>query len=870
MQDRRARQILRVAFALSLWLAPTPIAFALPPGFSKQMIGGVWNQLVGTTFSGDGRQYAWERTGRVWGISANGVKSAQPVLDISDEVGVWGDHGLLGVTLHPNFAANGYVYLLYVVDRHHLLHAGTPAYDPEANETHAATIVRITRYTLEASSNFQTTNYASRTVLLGETPSSGCPILHLSHGAGSLLFGTDGTLLASCGDGGGFLGADTGSAPDTYFAQALLDGIIAEKENVGALRSQLPDSHSGKLLRLDPETGDGVASNPLYDANAPRSARSRLWALGLRNPYRVALRPGTGSHDPGDANPGVLYIGDVGWDDREEIDVSESPARNFGWPLYEGMNSQPGYGLIPRPNLDAPNPLYGQTVPGIGLCTQTHFTFQNLLHAATLAPSPSFPNPCDPTAQIPASVHKWVHQRPKIDWRHAATGARWSSWQGTDPVSTLIGPDTDPNGKSVPGPQFGGNTSTGGVWYTGTTLPPEYQNNYFHGDYASGWIRRFRFDEANEPLEVLDFESAAGGVVDITASPTTGALYYIEWTAFLWKLQWVGVGSEPPIAVASLDTAFGPTPHAVQFQGDASSDPENAPLSYEWDFGDGSPISNQANPSHVFSAPAGVPTAYTVTLTVRDPGLLESQATLLVAVNDTPPVVSIVSPIHGTLYPVGGVDLTYPLAASIQDAEQTGGFECRWTVALHHNTHNHSDPPILGCAPSELAMITPVGCDGNVYFSRVTLSVTDSVGLETVRTSDLYPSCTSGAPVANPDAASAVRGYSSSVPVLENDFDTQSSLDPESIEIVTPPLHGTAEPDPVLGAVDYQHDGSSEMSDSFSYTVRNQEGVISNVAVVSVGIQPGAALAVPALSLPALVGLAGLLAAAALRRIGSR
>jgi glucose/arabinose dehydrogenase len=845
---------------LSALLFAPPALPALPPGFTKELVGGIWNQAVGVTFTADGRMYVWERIGRLWSVDANGVKSAQPVLDISEEVGGWSDYGMLGVVFHPNFLSNGYVYLLYVVDRHHLLHAGTPSYDPATNEYFAATIGRLTRYTLQASTNFQTTDYSSRKVLLGETASTGCPILHQSHGTGSLAFGSDGTLFAACGDGASFFTADVGSAPESYYLDGLADGIITPKQNVGALRCQLLDSHSGKIMRLDPETGDGVPSNPYYDPAAPRSPASRVWALGLRNPYRMVFKPGTGSHEPAEADPGTLYVGDVGWDLWEEMDVIDRPAMNFGWPLYEGIDAQPAYMAARTPNLDAPNPLYGQVVPGVGLCTHQHFDFQDLVHSATLEPSPSFPNPCNPSVQVPASIPKWVHQRPKIDWRHINALSRWTSWLGNNPVTNLLGPTPDPNGKVVLGAQFAGSASTAGIFYTGNQLPAQYLNTYFHGDYTGQWIRNLSFDANDEPLEVRDFDNEAGGVVDIAMNPISGALYYIEWTALLWKITWVGIGNEPPNAVASLDAQYGPSPHTVQFQGSASTDPENGALSYSWDFGDGSPPSTAANPVHVFNAPPGVPTAYTVTLTVTDPTLLTSQATLLVSVNNTPPNVAITSPLDGTEYPVGGPDITYPLSASISDAEQAGGFSCEWVVALHHNTHNHPNPPISGCSPPQLATISTVGCDGNIYFWRVTLRVTDDAGLQTADTSDLLPSCVNDAPVANNDSASVMRGNAVFVAVLGNDHDVEGGIDPSSIQIVSPALHGVATVDPMTGGVSYQNDGSAFVSDGFSYTVRDQEGLLSNTAQVTIQVVSPNPSQVPSLS-PGALALTGALLA---------
>ena len=58
---------------------------------------------------------------------------------------------------------------------------------------------------------------------------------------------------------------DTGNASETYYQTGLNDGIISPKENIGAYRSQLLDSLSGKLIRIDAMTGDGLASNPFFD-----------------------------------------------------------------------------------------------------------------------------------------------------------------------------------------------------------------------------------------------------------------------------------------------------------------------------------------------------------------------------------------------------------------------------------------------------------------------------------------------------------------------------------------------------------------------------------------------------------------------------
>jgi hypothetical protein len=114
---------------LSCLIAAT--AFGGPPAvFVEQVItrpdgAAQWNGIVGIQFLETGRGFAWERDGRVWIVDPTDP-SLQPFLDISPAVGGWRDHGLLGFALHPNFINNGYVHLLYTVDRQYLMHCDLP------------------------------------------------------------------------------------------------------------------------------------------------------------------------------------------------------------------------------------------------------------------------------------------------------------------------------------------------------------------------------------------------------------------------------------------------------------------------------------------------------------------------------------------------------------------------------------------------------------------------------------------------------------------------------------------------------------------------------------------------------------------------
>lgn len=285
-------------------------------------------------------------------------------------------------------------------------------YDPNVETTHQASIGRITRYTADETTDFTSVIPESRLVLLGKTFEDGFPILFNSHGLGVLAFGADGTLLAACGDGGSSISIDTGSDGNTFYQQALEDGIIRPEENIGAYRSQMLSSLTGKLLRIDPETGDGLPSNPFFDAENPRTASSRVWALGLRNPFRFIVKPNSGSHFPEDGNPGIIYLGDVGYDSWEELDVIDKGGLNLGWPLYEGFAESKEYVHKIIANPDASNPLF--QIEG---CEQEFFNFQDLIIEDNEAKIIDLNNPCNENEPI-TNTPVFLHHRPVLVYRN--------------------------------------------------------------------------------------------------------------------------------------------------------------------------------------------------------------------------------------------------------------------------------------------------------------------------------------------------------------------------------------------------------------------------------------------------------------------
>ncbi|MEH2199966.1 PA14 domain-containing protein [Nostoc sp.] len=290
-------------------------------------------------------------------IMKNGSLLATPFIDISPEVSNVNDRGLLSIAVHPDFGknpnGNNYVYLLYSYD--------PPETDPNNPKNNPNTTLddrdkranrtgRLTRVTADPNTNYTTAIAGSEVVLigtngtwdnishpdgdstdvtLGYAPSgiinkdTGKMFTSLqdylnnldkvqniqnfvandsaSHSVGTVKFGTDGSLFVSFGDGTSYNGIDP-----------------------RAIRVQDMDNLSGKLLHIDAITGKGLSSNPFYNGD-PNSNRSKVYDLGLRNPFRFTI----------DKNTNTPYIGDVGFATYEEVNIGK-PGQNFGWPFYEG------------------------------------------------------------------------------------------------------------------------------------------------------------------------------------------------------------------------------------------------------------------------------------------------------------------------------------------------------------------------------------------------------------------------------------------------------------------------------------------------------------------------------------------------------
>ncbi len=697
-------------------------------GFQEEVLPYEFTKPVGFVFDHENRTIIWEKDGIAKLIKTDGTLLDSPLIDISEEIASYGDHGLISIILDPYFESNGFIYMYYVVDRHHLLNFGTPNYDPQTTIESQASIGRITRYTLDLNSEDLTVDYDSRKVIFGKTVDDGLPILMTSHGVGTINFGTDGSLIVSCGDSGSFSQPDIGEADDTYQDQALEDGILKPKNKIGAYRAMLAPSVNGKLLRIDPENGNGIPSNPFYDANNPSSEASRVWSLGFRNPYKCIKIPETGSHDMSDGNPGKFLVGDVGASSWEELNLVSEPGQWFGWPIFEG------YGLnYAFMDFNPTDPYQSDELETI--CPDKQFGLRDLVTSERV--DKDYTNVlvnCGSPYTVPDEDLN-VHIPPVISYSNDL----WNMPPKTrykvfDENGIARGRSITDTSSVVEGQVVAGGSLMPGGFNQFDNFPEEFDNHLFIGDFH-GYIFSLELNDDYSAKSINTFLSTPKGITDLKFNPNDGMLYYMHInTGQLRRVMFGGI--LPPKIVAETSQRFGPSPLNVSFDASESIDYSETGLSYLWDFGDGQ-SSDQAVVEHQFFSDEV--RQFNTTLRINDQLGNERSDDYVVSINNTPPEAQITSISPGQTYATNAYNII-ELKAEVSDLEhRQDQLNYEWRVDLYHDNHFHLG--VVDTRPESFAILDPLGCGIENYYYKVNLKVTDDAGLFTTDTKDVIPYC---------------------------------------------------------------------------------------------------------------------------------
>ncbi len=576
-------------------------AAGLDPGDAGPTIEGRFEKVILDDRVTDPMELAVARDGRVIFVERGGVikiwKPETRATVVAGYVSVFNEleDGLLGVTLDGGFASNGWIYVMY-----------SPAGDEPVNV--------VSRLTLAGDA----VDPSSEVVLLKfATQRQEC-----CHSGGSLAFGPGGNLHISTGDNtspfasGGYSPLDERPGRMPFDAQK-------SSGSTGDLR--------GKVLRITP-LPDGTYSIPPGNLFPPDGSRGRaeIYAMGCRNPFRIAV----------DERTGWLYWGDVGPDSggagasrgpagHDEFNQARGPG-NFGWPYFVGDNK-----------------------------AYHDYDFESGASGATFdpaAPRNESPNRAGPPELPPAQpAWIWYPYERSAEFPELGSGGRCAM---AGPVYHYD-PDLD----------------------NPRRLPAYYDGSVFIYEWARDWIKDVRLDEHGDILAILPFapDLKLTRPHDLELGPD-GCLYLIEWgTGFgggnrdarISRIEYYTSGARPPRAEASAAPETGPVPLTVRFSGAGT-----------WDFdGDGNTDSGD---THTYS----VPGLYEARLTVVSAGQ-SAVATVPIVAGNTRPRLRFEWPPDGGVCEFGDA-LTWQVAVDDpEDGDAAPPGDVTVQALLGHDTHAH-------------------------------------------------------------------------------------------------------------------------------------------------------------------------------------
>jgi glucose/arabinose dehydrogenase len=258
--------------AIAVFSASAASAASLPSGFSEQTFGGITNPTA-LAIAPDGRVFVSQQCGAIRVIK-NGAVLSTPFASIS--VSCSDERGLHSIAFDPNFSSNGFVYVRYTRASPLNNVIGRLTASPPSSDTGGGLTVLFT------------------------VPFNGSSQRY--HHGGGLVVGNDGKLYSSFGD-----------------------HLSGSGQNLNNLW--------GKVVRINIPNGGIPTDNPFFGTTT--GDNRAIWAYGFRNPFTMAIQPGTGR----------IHVNDVGnsaSSGREEVNNLTRGA-NYNWPNSEGSGSYFSY-----------------------------------------------------------------------------------------------------------------------------------------------------------------------------------------------------------------------------------------------------------------------------------------------------------------------------------------------------------------------------------------------------------------------------------------------------------------------------------------------------------------------------------------------
>ena len=529
--------------------------------FERTILATNLNEPTELVVLPNGKVIFTERRGlvKVWNPATNKIKIAAQMPAYTKF-----EYGLMGVGIDPNFAQNNWIYFYY-----------TPDDTREVTKDNF-----LSRFLYDDKKD--TIVFSSEKVVLrvGVKRDECC------HTGGSIDWDGKGNLFLSTGDDTNPFASD-GYAPIDFQAGRSGWDALRSSGNTNDLR--------GKVLRITPQI-DGSYKIPEGNLFAASDkTRPEIYAMGMRNPYRIAV----------DKRTSYLYWGDVGPDAGKGNDkrgpegiVEFNQARKpgfFGWPIFTGPNfAYNHYNFAAKESGDKYDPL---------------------------KPINDSPNNTGLT-ELPHAQKAWIYYG---------------------------------YGDSKLYPEFGKggcNPMAGPVYYSEDydkspkKLPSYFDGKFFAYEWMRDWIYLVSMDKEGNYTGMERFmpNTKFAHPMDMAFSKD-GRLFVLDYglnwftqneDATLSVIEY-NTGNRKPVVFAKADKKAGAAPLTVAFSSEGTIDYDKDALKYAWNFGKGLPINTQANPKMTFTKPD----EYDVVLTVTDVAGNKAMQNIKVKVGNAEPKVSI-------------------------------------------------------------------------------------------------------------------------------------------------------------------------------------------------------------------------------------
>jgi cytochrome c len=675
----------RAAWACVLALLAMPsiaAAQSAPPPdseFEKVTLNDLPGEPMDLAVLPDGRVLHTTRPGELW---LHNPQTGRNTLAATFNVYRHDEEGLQSVALDPNFSANGWVYVYYSPP------LDTPVDDPvtPVNEGDAPFfgtpedfapyrgLIRLSRFRLTG----------ARLDMRSEQQIIDVPVDRgiCCHVGGDIVFDSAGNLILSTGDDTNPFESDGYSPIDERPNRNPAFDAQRTAANTNDLR--------GKVLRIHPGQRGGY-SIPAGNLFPPGTANTRpeIYAMGLRNPFRIEI-----NHENDD-----IYVGDYSPDNRNANPL-RGPAGHGKWFVLR----EPGNYGWPYCATDAlPYVDYDFATGVSGAAFDCAHPVNESPHNTGLR-------------ELPAVQHPDV-------WYSYTLSAEFPELGSTPPggIGPMGGPAYDFDAAKASPPAWP-------AYYDGVPLFYEWTRDY---------IKEFRLNAAGE----LD---AIRPVLPTLASPTLdngmdlefgpeGALYTLEYgdgffsenpDAQLARIDYIGPNGNhaPKVKVAASPTKGLPR-LTVSFSSAGTTDPDGDQLSYAWYLDDNDDVDSTApNPTFTYRK-AGV---YQATLKVTDEHGRSASSYVEITVGNQAPVVELTtSPAPGEPFTFGQT-VTYSVNVSDEDAIDCSRVQVYYIVG--HDTHGHPISTTAGCTGT-IQTTVPEGHDPSEITAVFVAQYTDAGGL---------------------------------------------------------------------------------------------------------------------------------------------